>query len=806
MGKPNQTIPVAPLNPPPVLEEPFSKVMIDCVGPLPKTKKGNEYLLTIMDVSTRFPEAVPLRSIKTKPVVEALMQFFSRVGLPKEIQHDRGTNFTSNMFQDVVCQLGIKQVMSSAYHPQSQGAIERCHQTLKTMIKTYSMECPEDWDVAMPFLLFAIRDATNESTGFSPFELVYGHEVRGPLKMMKEQLLQSAPSNDTLQYVATFKDRLLSACEVARQNLQAAKSKMKQQYDRKAVQRTFAEGDKVLVLLPMNQPKLGLKFCGPYSVVKRVGECNYVVSTPERRQKTRLCHINLLKPYIERDLESPVCLVATAVSSEPDGGEDDSEPPEPVSARLLNSGMLANLSQHLEYLQPEQVGDIVELVKKHPSLFRDTPGRTHLVSHDVDTGDAVPIKQHPYRIPPYRQDAVQAELQYMLEIGAIEKSTSEWSSPLVPVLKPDNTVRPCIDFRKVNTVTKTDAYPIPRLEDCIDRIGQASFVSKFDLLKGYWQVPLTQRAKQVSAFCTSDQLYLCRVLPFGMKNAPATFQRLMNTITAGLANVVTYIDDVVVYSSSWAEHIVHIGQLFERLEAAGLVVNLPKCEFGKGQVTYLGHLVGRGSVRPRQAKVQAIADLSTPTTKRQLMRLLGMSGFYRRFVPNFADVVAPLTNLLKKGMKFRWTPECQSAVEKVKAILSCEPVLKAPDFAIPFRLAADASDLGIGAVLLQADSQGIEKPIAYYSKKLNRHQQRYSTIEKEALALVLAIQHFEFYVAGSQKELLVYTDHNPLVFIEKFKGKNQRLFRWSLVLQPYNLVIQHLSGRLNVIADALSRG
>ncbi len=342
VGKPNQTIPLAPLSPPPVMEEPFSRVMIDCVGPLPKTKKGNEYLLTIMDVGTRFPEAVPLRSIKTRPVVEALLQFFSRVGLPKEIQHDRGTNFTSNLFQDVVCQLGIKQVMSSAYHPQSQGAIERCHQTLKTMIKTYCLGCPEDWDMAMPFLLFAIRDATNESTGFSPFELVYGHEVRGPLKIMKERLLQSTPQNDTLQYVATFKDRLQSACAVARENLQVAKNRMKQQYDKKAVQRSFAEGDKVLVLLPMNQPKLGLKFCGPYSVVKRVGECNYDVSTPERRQKTRLCHIDLLKPYIERGLESPVCLVASAESSEPDWGGGWSRTPRTSICSLTQ---LRNASQ-----------------------------------------------------------------------------------------------------------------------------------------------------------------------------------------------------------------------------------------------------------------------------------------------------------------------------------------------------------------------------------------------------------------------------------------------------------------------------
>ncbi len=221
-GKPNQTIPVAPLCPLPVMEEPFSRVLIDCVGPLPKTKKGNEYLLTIMDAFTRFPEAVPLRSIKTKVIVEALLHFFSRVGLPQEVQHDRGSNFTSGVFQGVMHELGVKQIMSSAYHPQSQGSIERYHQTLKSMIKTYCASYSGDWDVAMPFLLFAIRDSVNEATGFSPFELVYGHQVRGLLKMVKDQLLCSAGSGEAaggvLQYVASFQDRLHTACDLALNN------------------------------------------------------------------------------------------------------------------------------------------------------------------------------------------------------------------------------------------------------------------------------------------------------------------------------------------------------------------------------------------------------------------------------------------------------------------------------------------------------------------------------------------------------------------------------------------------------------
>ncbi len=700
--------------------------------------------------------------------------------------------------------------MSSAYHPQSQGSIERYHQTLKSMIKTYCASYSGDWDVAMPFLLFAIRDSVNEATGFSPFELAYGHQVRGPLKMVKDQLLCSAGSAEAaggvLQYVASFQDRLHTACDLARSNLQAAKSRMKAQYDKKAVKRTFKPGDQVLVLLPMGGEKLGVKFYGPYRILKEVGECNYVVETPDRRLKSRLCHVNLLKPYYARDTTFGACLVSQAAVEEEDGEDDEVGSGEPVTARLKNSSALGCLTESLIHLTLEQRGEVLQLVDQFKPLFKDTPGLTHLITHDVDVGETTPIKQHPYRINPQKWAQVKPELCYMEEIGVIEQGSSEWSSPLVPVPKPDFTVRPCIDYRKVNNVTKTDAYPIPRLEDCIDKIGSAQFVSKFDLLKGYWQVPLTERAKEVSAFVTPECLYRCQVLPFGMKNAPATFQRLMNLVTSGLQNTVTYLDDVVCYSSSWSDHIEHMRKLFERLQEAGLVINLPKCEIGKGQVTYLGHQVGQGCVRPRTAKVQAILDLPAPKSKHQLMRVLGMCGFYRRFVPNFAAVTAPLTNLLKKGVKFSWSADSQQALEMIKAVLASEPVLVAPDFSAPFKLAVDACDVGVGAVLLQTDGSGIDKPVAYFSKKLNRHQKRYSTIEKEALALVLAVQHFEVYISSAGGDLEVLTDHNPLTFLAKFKTSSQRVFRWSLILQPYSLRVKHLPGKENVIADTLSRG
>ena len=226
VGKPNQTIPKAHLQPIPAFDEPFSRIIIDCVGPLPKTKSGNEYLLTIMCASTRFPEAIPLRNIKTKNIVKALVKFFTFVGLPKSVQSDQGSNFMSGIFQQVMHELGITQYKSSPYHPESQGALERFHQTLKNMIRSYCFDTEKDWDEGIHLLLFAVRESVRKSLGFSPFELVFGHTVRGLLKLLKEKFLSNDDSSlNLLQYVSDFKDRLSRACEAARTNLKSAQRK-----------------------------------------------------------------------------------------------------------------------------------------------------------------------------------------------------------------------------------------------------------------------------------------------------------------------------------------------------------------------------------------------------------------------------------------------------------------------------------------------------------------------------------------------------------------------------------------------------
>ncbi|XP_073721213.1 uncharacterized protein [Misgurnus anguillicaudatus] len=805
VGKPNQLIPTAPLYPIPAIGEPFEHVLIDCVGPLPRTKSGNQFLLTIMCAATRFPEAVPLRRITAPAISKALIKFFTLFGLPKVVQSDQGSNFVSRLFSQVLKQLSIQHNISSAYHPESQGALERFHQTLKTMLKTYCKEFERDWDEGIPLLLFAVREVAQESLGFSPAELVFGHTVRGPLKLLKERWLaveHSAPMN-LLDYVSNFNSRLSRACELAKENLKTAQTKMKLWYDRKAKERVFSSGDQVLVLLPIVGSALEAKYSGPYVIDRKVGEFNYLVQTPDRKRKTRLCHVNLLKPYVDRSQTGFTNVKTLAMLHAPSTESEVAAVSETVQSRLPNSKILADVDSYLSYLNPSERSDIIQLVQQHLSLFSDVPSCTNVLEHDIDVGQAIPIKQHPYRVNPVKRQLLCKEVKYMLQYGIAEPSSSAWSSPCLLVEKPDGTHRFCTDFRKVNAITKPDSYPLPRLDDCIDRVGSATFVTKLDLLKGYWQVPLSQRAREISAFVTPDHFCHYNVMAFGMRNAPATFQRLVNKVLEGVVGCEAYLDDLVIFSSTWSQHLVQLEEVFKRLMAANLTLNLSKCEFGQATVTYLGKVVGHGHVSPIGAKVEAIVNFPVPSSRRELKRFLGMAGYYRAFCKNFATVAEPLTNLLSPKVSFTWTESCQVAFDNLKALLSNSPVLAAPDFNRPFKLATDASDVGVGAVLLQDDLEGIEHPVCYFSRKFDVHQKHYSTIEKEALALILSLNHFDVYVSSSVP-LIVYTDHNPLVFLHNMRNTNQRLMRWSLFLQGYDLKICHIRGKDNVLADALS--
>ncbi len=280
----------------------------------------------------------------------------------------------------------------------------------------------------------------------------------------------------------------------------------------------------------------------------------------------------------------------------------------------------------------------------------------------------------------------------------------------------------------------------------------------------------------------------------------------MNIVLGDVPQCNVYLDDVVVYSNDWESHLASLKIVFERLANAALTLNLAKCDFARATVTYLGKQVGQGQVRPVEAKVAAVLAYPVPTTRRELRRFLGMTGYYRCFCKNFSVVVAPLTKLCSPTVPFVWTSECDYAFAAAKSLLCSAPVLAAPNFTLPFQLEVDASGTGAGAVLLQAGEDGVTHPVSYFSTKFKRHQLNYSTIEKETLAMLLALQHFEVYVCSSPSPVTVYTDHNPLVFLNQMYNHNQRLMRWALMVQGFQLNIQHKKGSENVVADALSRG
>ena len=503
----------------------------------------------------------------------------------------------------------------------------------------------------------------------------------GPLLLLKEKWLDEDPEKiSVLKYVATFKDRLFRAGQIAKRNLQESQSKMKVWYDRKAKSRCFEPGDRVLVLFPVVGNPLQAKYSGPYKVVKKISDTNYLVKTPDRRKETQVCHINMLKAYHEKPkpelvtlnnrlgLESPThskdCVGQVAEKEEDTESAvrlgNDQQP-----IKLQNSQILNDLGTKLSHLPLVQRKELAEVITQYREVFPDVPSKTNLIEHDMYVGDSAPIKQHPYRVRPMKKELLDKAVQYMLKNDIIEESQSNWSSPCILVPKHDGGFRFCTDFRKVNDKTKSDSFPIPRIADCIDQIGNAKFVSTFDMLKGYWQVPLTQRAREVSAFVTPSGLYQYKVMPFGMKNAPATFQRMVNKLVRDTDGCEGYIDDVVIFSDNWSDHIRQIERFFQIMREAKLTINLMKSEFGKATVKYLGHIVGQGQVRPLDAKIQTIVKYPIPTSRKELARFLGMAGYYRNFCLNFSEIAAPLTNLLSKKVKFVWTDDCQLALTKL---------------------------------------------------------------------------------------------------------------------------------------------
>lgn len=773
----------------PVISEPFAKISMDIVGPLSRTKAGNKFILTIVDDATRFPEAYALKSCDAENVANALMDMFSRVGVPRTILTDQGTNFTSQLLKQLYDFLKIRGITTSPYHPEANGKTERFNGTLKSMLKKLCSERDVEWDVMLPYVLFAYREVPHEETGYSPFELLYGWPVRGPTQILKDYMTGDREINQSVvEHVVNMRNRLVEFTSMVKRNLENRKEKVNLWYDKKAVMRKFSAGDEVLVLLPSDTHKMLAQWKGPFRVVERVNDVNYRINVGGRRGIVTY-HINLLKKYHR---------TAMMVCSE------QNETPIRLEQIFPNdqTETLADLvfDQSLNQKQRNQLKD---LCASFDDVFTTKPGKFTLVKHSIRTTSDIPISQKPYRIPVAKRDAVKRQINDMSDQGIIRPSKSAWSSPVVLVNKPDGSIRICIDYRKLNLISLSDGYPVPRISEVFEQIGNAQYLSRFDLTKGYYQVPLSDDTKEKSAFVTPFGLYEFNVMPFGMKTSPATFIRLVDKVLDGCSNVVAYFDDIIVYSDTWEEHLHHVKAVLDKLKSAGLTIRPSKCKLGASEVVCLGHIIGSGKLKPDPRKISAMKKFPLPLTKKDMRSFLGVTGYYRQYIKDYTHITAPLTELLKKDKpnQIVWGPAETASFQKHKDVLVTSPILINPDFTRPFILQTDASNNAIGAVLSQQMADG-EHPVAYLSKRLLPREQNYSTIEKELLAIVWAVGSLSYYLDG--RKFIIETDYNPLTWLNKMKDKNQRLLRWALALQTYTFEVKYRKGSQNGNADGLS--
>eukprot|EP00117_Sycon_ciliatum_P011053 scpid10434/ scgid12689/ Retrovirus-related Pol polyprotein from transposon 412; Protease; Reverse transcriptase; Endonuclease len=431
-------------------------------------------------------------------------------------------------------------------------------------------------------------------------------------------------------------------------------------------------------------------------------------------------------------------------------------------------------------------------------------GRTGVVQHNIDTGTARPIRQAPRRLPVHQQTEVRDHVDRLLDDGIITPSSSPWAAPIVVVRKPDNSIRLCVDYRKLNGVTCKDAFPMPRVDDAIDHMNGARFFSTLDLASGYWQVELENSSKAKAAFATPFGLYEWNVMPFGLCNAPATFQRLMTTVLQGLIPDVCldYLDDIIVHAQSFNTQLTRLRSVFERLKSAGLKVRPSKCRLFQPSVVYLGHTFSAEGVAPNRQKTAAVREWPTPDSSTKVRQFLGFVSYYRRFIQNFSAVAKPLLRLTHKNVPFVWSSEAQSSFDRLKSCLLSAPVLGYPDSSRAFILDTDASDYAIGAVLSQADDQGREVVIAYGSATLSKSRKNYTATNRECFAVVHFCESFRHYLLGSKFTLR--TDHAALVWLASFKSPDGMLARWIERLSIFDYNIVHRPGTKHANADALS--
>ena len=776
----------------PVITEPFDEVALDIIGPLPRSRHGFRYALTAICMASRWPEVYPLRNIKADTIASSLIEFIARNGIPSKLLTDQGSQFTSEVMNQTCRLLGVTHITTVPYRPQGNGILERFHGTLKPLLAKVTSKTI-DWVQFLPLALSAIRAVPCRSTGYSPSELVFGKNNRNVLDILFEGWTNKSFANVDIH---TWVDELNNKLEILRDSATLNNTVARQHQNAHSTysrsKRSYKPGDLVYTRIPGCRANLQASWEGPFQVVKSIPPLNYEIQDPQNTW-SRVTHLNNLKTYKPLLETQPVQVHAASLVAE-----------ENVElSKVVDKGPSLVGGPCVGYSQ----GEMDQLLEDYIDVFSSKPGEAQVEQFSIKLEkDALPSSRPPYQVPIHLREEVGLEIDKLLDLNIIEPSNSvDWCAPIVPVRKPDKSIRLCVDYRELNKVTPLDRHVIPTLPSILDKVGHAKVLSKIDLTSGFHQIQVEPGSRDYTTFLSPKGKFRFVRMPFGLKNAPSQFQRCIEKVLQPVTDcAAVYIDDIVVFSDDWPSHLEHLNRVFDCFKHAKLTAKPSKCSFGKTKLQYLGHIIGSGQVAVPEHRVTALAQYEKPKSKKTLRSFLGCVSYYRKFINNYSDMSALLTpaTSVSAPKVVVWTDAMDKAFEMLKVSLSNNVILTIPSISDTYTLHTDASGFGIGACL-HVIREGQELPVAFYSRQLQGAEKNYSITELETLAIVASLKHFEYYVYGTT--LSIFTDHKACTALLTSSVLNNRLKRMTLYLQDKDITINYRPGAESSNADGFSR-
>lgn len=796
--KVSDNVPIKPIVRPTL---PFMVAHADLIGPLdPVSSQGHAHALCIVDACTRWPTVYLLRSTQSKAICDCFIDLFQNTGVYQTIIMDNGSNLCSKLTTEFLTRLGVSPRFITPYHCQANGLVERFNQSFKSMLHFAMREHGRSWHKAVPFLVWCMREVPNATTGVSPFMMQHGVQPRGVLALLKEHWsgFQALPTNKPVeQYLSQLRKHLEVTREFAEKHTSVAQEQYAKYYNAHTCDKTFKENEEVIILEKDSGSKTFARW-QTGTVVRVLSPYSYIVAMPNGSR--RHLHANRMRKLVLHSYN-----VGIVNDSDVDFGDISVAPTQAEQAALPSKLVDKETLNHLTATERDQ---LLCLLDEFCDCFSEVPGLCDKVQHSIHTTpDFVPKRTRAYRVPEVLKVEIERQIDELLRLGFIEPSDSPMTSGVVCVVKPNRSVRLCCDFRYLNSFTVPDPMPMKILTDCVHKVSSASCISICDAKSGFWQVLIKPEDRWKSAFVTHHGVWQWCRMPFGLRNAPGTFVRLMQTILYQIRETSdAYMDDAWTMSKDFQSHLLHLRKFLIVIRDAGITLSLAKCKFAQTRVPFVGFIVGNGEFFPDPSKTSAVANMTAPCSKSEVKRVLGIFSFYRAHIRDFARVAKPLTDLTnsRTPAKFQLSAEAFIAFEELKKRICNAPVLASPRFDTPFVLYTDASLSAVGCCLAQLHSEdGSEHPVAYGSQKLSPTQSNWSTIEREAYAVIWALGKYRTLLYGAS--VVVVSDHNPLRFLAENAPRSAKLTRWALALQDYDITLKHIKGSKNALADGLSR-